>query len=264
MNSSLSILIVVKDAKEGLHKTLQSIRRNSKELLHANAEIVIIDGRSTDGSWSLATKTQQITGIKTTFYQQPPLGIYPAMNMAQYKSKGNWLVYINAGDIFHDCRNLGEILEKAEKKAIQFKSAIKRPEGRGAYVKTGQWDSCHQALIYKKECHKEFGDYNEALKVCSDSLFIKNFKDADIEYIDQILSITQVSPKNASRNPRLIRKDINSIRQQQIDHQPWKKPWLTLATLQIEAATGSSLTVWMKCYLGRALSKHKKVLIDSK
>lgn len=262
MNSSLSILIVVKDAKEGLHKTLQSIRRNSKELLHANAEIVIIDGRSTDGSWSLATKTQQITGIKTTFYQQPPLGIYSAMNMAQYKSEGNWLVYINAGDIFHDCTNIGEILEKTKKQAIQFKSAIKRPEGRNAYAKIGQWDSCHQALIYRKECHKEFGDYNEVLKICSDSLFIKNFKDTEIEYVDQILSITQVSPKNASRDPQLVRKDINSIRQQQIDHQPWKQPWLTLATLQIEAATGSSLTVWMKCHLGRALSKHKKVRID--
>ena len=263
MNSSLSILIVVKDAREGLYKTLQSIRKNSKELLHANAEIVIIDGLSTDGSWSLATKTQQITGIKTTFYQQPPLGIYPAMNMAQYKSKGNWLIYINAGDIFHDCKNLGETLEKAGKKAIQFKSAIKRPEGRGAYVKAGQWDSCHQALIYKKECHKEFGDYNETLKICSDSLFIKNFKYSDIEYVDQILSITQVSPKNASRNPQLIKKDLNSIHRQQIDHRPWKKPWLTLATLQIEAATGSSWTVWMKCHLGRALSKHKKVPIDS-
>ena len=264
MNSTLSILIVVKNSREGLQKTLQSIRRNSKELLHANAEITIIDGLSTDGSWGLATKAQQITGIKTTFYQQPPLGIYPAMNMAQYKSKGNWLVYINAGDIFHDCKNLGETLEKAEKKAIQFKSAIKRPEGRNAYVKTGEWDSCHQALIYRKECHKEFGDYNETLKVCSDSLFIKNLKDTDIEYADQILSITQVSPNNASRNPQLIMKDLNSIHQQQIDHQPWKRPWLTLATLQIEAATGSSLTVWMKCHLGRALSKHQKVLIDSK
>ena len=263
MKTELSVIIVVKNSKDDLRKTLHSIRANNADLLKANTEIVIIDGLSSDGSWELSTRAAQITGIRTRCYQQPPQGIYPAMNLGQHKSSGNWLVYINAGDIFHDCRNLGNILQQSTSSAIQFKSAIKRPSSRHAYAKNKKWDMCHQALIYRKDNHQAIGGYNEALKICADSLFIKSLEESGIEYVDQILSITQVSPKNASRNPRLVRNDIESITRLEIDHQPWGRPWLTLTTLRIEASLGSSTSVWMLCHLGRLLSQYKKIDVNN-
>ena len=262
MKTELSIIIVVKDSKDDLRKTLHSIRANSTELLKAKTEIVIIDGLSRDGSWELASRAERVTGIRTHCYQQPPQGIYPAMNLGQHKSSGNWLVYINAGDIFHDCTNLGSILQQSTSSAIQFKSAIKRPSSGHAYTKSKQWDWCHQALIYKKINHKALGGYNEALRVCSDSLFIKGLRASSIEYADQILSITQVSPSNASRSPRLVREDLQSIDQFKIDHQPWKRPWLTVTILGIEAALGSSMSVWILCHLGRLLSRYQKIDVN--
>ena len=259
MNTELSIIIVVKNSKDDLLKTLHSIRANSTELLKANTEIVIIDGLSRDGSWELSTRAERITGIRTHCYQQPPQGIYPAMNLGQHKSNGNWLVYINAGDIFHDCKNLGNILQQSRSSAIQFKSAIKRPKSSHAYTKDKQWDRCHQALIYRKSNHQKLGGYSEALKICSDSLFIKSLHESEIEYADQILSITQVSPNNASRSPRLVREDLRSIAHFKIDHKPWKRPWLTLTILRIESALGSSVSVWMLCHLGRLFSKYRKI-----
>ena len=259
MNTELSIIIVVKNSKDDLLNTLHSIRVNSTELLKANTEIVIIDGLSRDGSWELSTRAERITGIRTHCYQQPPQGIYPAMNLGQHKSSGNWLVYINAGDIFHDCKNLGNILQRSRSSAIQFKSAIKKPKSRHAYTKIKHWDRCHQALIYRKDNHQTLGEYSETLKICSDSLFIKSLDESSIEYADQILSITQVSPKNASRNPSLVREDLEAIARFKIDHQPWGKPWLTLTILRIEAALGSSTSVWMLCHLGRLFSKYQKI-----
>ena len=103
------------------------------------------------------------------------------------------------------------------------------------------------------------GGYDESLKICADSLFIKSLEEADIEYANQILSITQVSPNNASRNPRLVREDLETIARCEIDHQPWGKPWLTLAILHIEATLGSSTSVWMLCHLGRLFSKYEKI-----
>ena len=184
------------------------------------------------------------------------------MNLGQHKSSGNWLVYINAGDIFHDCRNVGNIIQQSTSSAIQFKSAIKRPISGHAYTKSKQWDRCHQALIYRKSNHQALGGYSEALKICSDSLFIKSLQESDIEYADQILSITQVSPNNASRSPRLVRQDLQSISQFEIDHQPWKRPWLTLTILRIESALGSSMSVWMLCHLGRLFSKYQKIDVN--
>ena len=262
MKARLSIIIVVKNSKDDLSKTLNSIRANNTDFLKANTEIVIIDGLSRDGSWQLSTRAERITGIRTHCYQQPPQGIYPAMNLGHHKSSGSWLVYINAGDIFHDCKDLGNILQHSKSSAIQFKSAIKRPSSGHAYAKNKKWDRCHQALIYRKGNHQAIGGYNEVLKICADSLFIKSLEESGIEYADQILSITQVSPKNASRNPRLVRNDIESIARFEIDHQPWGKPWLTLMILRIEASLGISTSVWTLCHLGRLFSQYKRIDVN--
>ena len=262
MKTTLSIIIVVKNSKYDLSKTLHSIRANSLELLKASTEIVIIDGLSRDGSWELSTRAERITGVRTHCYQQPPQGIYPAMNLGHHKSSGNWLIYINAGDILYDCRNLSDFLQKSTSSAIQFKSAIKRPNSRHAYAKIRRWDRCHQALIYKKANHQTLGEYSELLKICSDSLFIKRLDELGIEYADQILSITQVSPKNASRNPRLVREDLEAIARFKINHQPWRKPWLTMTILRIEDALGSSISVWMFCHLGRLFSQYRKIDVN--
>ena len=262
MNTELSIIIVVKNSKNDLKKTLHSIRANNTELLRANTEIVIIDGLSRDGSWELSTRAERITGVRTHCYQQPPQGIYPAMNLGQHKSRGTWLVYINAGDLFYDCRNIGNILQQSRSSAIQFKSAIKRPGGVHAYTRCKQWDRCHQALVYRKSNHKALGNYSEVLKICSDTLFIKRLEDSGIEYADQVLSITQVSPKNASRRPRLVKEDLEAIARCKIDHQPWVKPWLTLTILRIEAALGISTSVWILCHIGRLFSKYQKIDVN--
>ena len=184
------------------------------------------------------------------------------MNLGQHKSNGNWLVYINAGDIFHDCKNIGNILQQSSSSAIQFKSAIKRPKSSHAYTKIKGWDRCHQALVYRKGNHQILGGYSETLKICSDSLSIKSLDESSIEYADQILSITQVSPKNASRNPSLVREDLEAITRFKINHQPWRKPWLTLTILRIEAALGSSTSVWILCHLGRLFSKYQKIDVN--
>ena len=259
MNTRLSIIIVVKNSKDDLKKTLHSIRANNAELLKAETEIVIIDGLSQDGSWELSTRAERITGLRAHCYQQPPQGIYPAMNLGHYKSSGNWLIYINAGDILYDCRNLKNSLQQSRGSAIQFKSAIMRPDSSNAYAKSNYWDRCHQALIYRKSNHQAIGGYDESLKICADSLFINSLEESDIEYADQILSITQVSPNNASRNPALVGEDLQTINQFKIDHHPWNRPWLTMMILRIEAAFGSSMSVWILCHLGRLFSKYKKI-----
>ena len=170
--------------------------------------------------------------------------------------------YIELTWILYDCRNLNDSLQQSRSSAIQFKSAIKRPNSSNAYAKSNCWDRCHQALVYRRSNHKILGGYSEALKICSDSLFINSLEESGIEFADQILSITQVSPKNASRNPRLAQEDLEAINRFKIDHQPWAKPWLTLTILRIEAALGSSTSVWTLCHLGRLLSKYQKIDVN--
>lgn len=262
MNYKLSIIIVVKNELQGFKKTLESIRINSPELIRANTEIVIIDGLSSDGTWELATKSEQITQIKTNHYQQPPQGIYPAMNLGKYKSKGEWLLYINAGDTLYDCANLIEHLQRSTKQAIQFKSGIKRPESKYAFTKATEWDQCHQALIYRKKIHEILGDYIERLTICSDVLFMSSLDKSDIEFADQILAVTQVSPKNASRNPRFLKKDFLLLSQENFNHAFLKRQWIKLALLKFESTIGTSAGVWIKCYLGQIISKYKKIDID--
>lgn len=259
MSFRLTIITVVKNARADLSRTLESLKNNQFELKRANSELLVVDGLSTDGSWSLAMSAQRIIGLPTQCFQQRPHGIYAAMNFGSHKSRGEWILYINAGDILYDCRNLKEKLEGSSSSAILFRSGIKRPHGNFAYAKIHSWDICHQAFVYRKILHQNLGDYCCKLLVCADTLFLSTINQDHIQYDAQLLSITDVSPSNASRNPRLVRKDLRYLSSTNIQLKPWKHPLLTQIIMTIEYYTGISWSVFAKVLYGVAISQYERI-----
>lgn len=89
----ISIITVTLNAAADLQKTLGSIVDQD----YPNIEIIVIDGGSTD-----ETK-QVIAHFSDRLYywiSEPDKGIYDAMNKGLVKATGEWVNFMNAGDVF--------------------------------------------------------------------------------------------------------------------------------------------------------------------
>ena len=98
----LSIIIVSLNTKKDFLKTLKSCLNQNKSLV----EIIVVDGKSEDGTVSeIMYYKKKISKIVI----QKDKGIYDAMNKGIKLAKGNWIIFMNSGDVFYN-KNVSEKL----------------------------------------------------------------------------------------------------------------------------------------------------------
>jgi glycosyltransferase involved in cell wall biosynthesis len=106
MSSPLfSIVTISLENLDGLRATVASVKSQScRDLEH-----IVIDGGSSDGSaeW-LAANFEQI------WVSEPDAGRYPAMNKGAQMSSGEYLWFMNAGDVFGDAAVLSRVASAIE------------------------------------------------------------------------------------------------------------------------------------------------------
>ena len=103
-----SIITVVYNEANLIEKTLQSVFNQKYD----NYEFIVIDGNSTDGT------SQIIENYKSrlsTYISEPDKGLYDAMNKGINHVKGEYVFFLNAGDLFYNSSIIGSIAEIAEK-----------------------------------------------------------------------------------------------------------------------------------------------------
>ncbi len=98
-----SIVTVTLNDKAGLSATAASVLSQSC----LDYEWLIIDGKSTDGTLDLLA---ELSSERCRFISEKDKGIYDAMNKGVALSRGTYLIFLNAGDIFAD----ETVLEKIE------------------------------------------------------------------------------------------------------------------------------------------------------
>ena len=104
---SFSIVVVCLNPGEKLLKTVQSVL-NQK---YGNYEIVVKDGGSTDGSLEQLPADSRIR-----VYTRPDSGIYDAMNQAMSYVTGQFVQFLNCGDLLHDDMVLEQLAVVMERK----------------------------------------------------------------------------------------------------------------------------------------------------
>lgn len=262
MRPVLSICIVVRDAAADLVRTLASLDRETSWLRRLPAEVVLVDGESSDDSFTVAQRWAERCGLPVRLLQQPPRGIYPAMNEAWRQALGEWLLYINAGDLLLDAAPLADALAAAdasEQQSLQFEAAMFIPgSSRGLWM-PGRTLDCHQALVYRRALHQLCGPYDERLSICADRLFMERIRTHGRRICPHLLSATQVSPANASRDPRRLSRDLTTARALGLPFISGSPPWLSLVVLRIERWIGISLTVWLRLWLLKWLGSARQV-----
>lgn len=108
MNPLFSIITVTRNAADTIERTLRSVAGQSFELY----ELVVQDGGSTDGTLRLIEEARRMGLRNVSIVSEPDGGIYDGMNRAMARAKGDYLMFLNAGDSLHSPDTL-EILAKA-------------------------------------------------------------------------------------------------------------------------------------------------------
>lgn len=89
----ISVVSVCYNAVEDLEKTINSVKQQSYD----NIEYIIVDGGSQDGTVDLIRRN----GANISkWISEPDRGIYDAMNKGIVLSTGDWICFMNAGDVF--------------------------------------------------------------------------------------------------------------------------------------------------------------------
>lgn len=99
MNPLFSIITVTYNAASTLPATLRSVGEQTCKLY----EYIVIDGASKDETAQLA-RNSGIDNI--TVVSEPDNGLYDAMNKGLGLAKGDYVIFLNAGDSFHSARTL--------------------------------------------------------------------------------------------------------------------------------------------------------------
>ena len=91
----ITIVTVSYNAKDVIEKTLISVVGQT----YPGLDYVVIDGGSTDGTQAIVEK---YTSRIAFFVSEPDGGIFQGMNKGIEHAQGNYLLFMNAGDVFAD------------------------------------------------------------------------------------------------------------------------------------------------------------------
>lgn len=175
-----SIITVTYNASSVLQPTLESV----KEQTCRDYEYLVIDGASSDNTLALV----ETAGIgNTVVLSEPDKGLYDAMNKAIDRARGQYLIFLNAGDAFASPDTLEIIAGKAHDGAdviygqTQLVDSDRNVIGTRHLTapKSLDWKSfkdgmlvCHQAFIARRELCPHYdlnyrfsADYDWCIKV---------------------------------------------------------------------------------------------------
>lgn len=106
--SKVSIITVVKNDTTHIAETLDNIISQD----YPNREIIIIDGKSEDGTREIIESKGNLVD---KFVSEEDGGIFDAMNKGISLSSGDWICFINSGDGFYESTSISKISSNWDK-----------------------------------------------------------------------------------------------------------------------------------------------------
>lgn len=113
MNYEFSIITCTYNAAEVLQRTLDSVAAQS----YPHIEHIIVDGASKDETMQMVRAYEEKIAARYSLNikSERDKGLYDAMNKGIERATGDYLVFLNAGDIFASANTLSDIAEQLDK-----------------------------------------------------------------------------------------------------------------------------------------------------
>jgi glycosyltransferase involved in cell wall biosynthesis len=236
----LTIITINFNNAEGLHKTMESVLAQTSR----DFEYIVVDGASTDSSCQVINELisdqrlvisdefkngdEVVNGIPVRWVSEPDLGIYNAMNKGIRMAKGEYVQFLNSGDILasNDVteRMLSQInsedmaAKQQEDPSIFYGNMLKdmpkgllRDKGFAGRQPTMQdfytGTLNHSPAYIPRILFERYGTYDEDLKIVSDwkwYLEVIIFHSVSVRYVDVDVTLFDMSGiSNSNRSLEL-------------------------------------------------------------
>ena len=185
----LSIVTVNLNNATGLSRTLESLKAQGD----GNFQWVFMDGLSKDNSVMLANEFKRDIDVVVS---EPDTGIYNAMNKAIRSSVGDYILFLNSGDVFASSDAIEHISKNLEGDVdlLTFGFEVR---GTARMPKPNWWrfwslPTSHQAIVYKRSLLMDF-PFDEKYRFASDfDQFLRiNAKPRYVKKINSILVVNE-------------------------------------------------------------------------
>lgn len=213
MKITFSIITINYNNLTGLQKTIESVVSQT----YKNIQYIVIDGNSSDGSKEFIHENSASIDY---WVSEQDNGIYHAMNKGIQHAQGDYLLFLNSGDILFENETLNKINKYLDCQCDFIIGTLRTTENEE--IKVGNQLSATffldnsiphpSTFISKKMFTHEW--YNESLKIVSDwEFFYKKLVLTPSTYkiVDQTISIfdtTGVSSRKS--NEEIIRSERTS------------------------------------------------------
>lgn len=193
-----TVITVCRNAARSIEATLRSVLAQDCPDL----EYVVVDGGSTDGT---ADIIRRFADRIATMVSEPDQGVYDAMNKGIDLARGEYLLFLNAGDVLatEDVLTRMGAAMNADVLYGDFAYADGPRKGRvSANIDRGIFN--HQCVLYRRALHERFGKYSSIQGfTAADYLFFMQLHAsgrASFRKLDMVVSI--VDPYGMSSGPQ--------------------------------------------------------------
>lgn len=171
----ISIVTVCYNADKFIEKTMLSVLGQT----YQNIEYILVDGNSQDRTLQIIKKYSGDRRIR--YVSEPDGGIYDAMNKGGRMATGDYIQYLNAGDLLVNAEVIEEVVAQIKEKncdIVYGDIVYCYPDGSKSKRVYGQFCSSwfyyllgdcinHQAIFARRECVQE-NSFDTSYKICAD------------------------------------------------------------------------------------------------
>ena len=137
--------------------TVERTIRNVLGQTYPNIEYIVIDGASTDGTKEVIEKYADRLAY---WVSEPDKGIYDAMNKGIKVATGEWINFMNAGDLFANADTIEKVFSDkvyGNEVGVIYGDFILKYQWGNVYkrgLEDGSFRFCHQAEFVRLGCHR--------------------------------------------------------------------------------------------------------------
>ena len=208
----VTVITVCYNAVNSIGHTIKSVLDQT----YRNIEFIIIDGKSTDGTFEAIKKN--MNGI-AYFVSEPDTGIYNAMNKGIAASNGDVLFFLNADDRFFDERVVEDVTMFFDKEPtlglvygnVMLENSRQLSSWRQMPIldrkMLARKTICHQSIFARKETLFKFNGFSEHYNVVSDYEWLIKLAHSNVKscHIERDISIIGIDGRSRTTKWELER-----------------------------------------------------------
>ena len=209
-----SVITINFNNQEGLRRTVESVVQQTC----TDYEYIVIDGASTDGSREVIGEYDS----KIDYWvSEKDRGIYHAMNKGVAQAHGDYCLFMNSGDTFHDSRVLERVTHVAATEDVIVGRVVidghghtisPPPEGELTLYHLYAGAIPHQGSFIRTALLRKY-PYDETLKISSDwKFFVQTLiiDNCSVRFIDEPVACYDMGGISAT-HPDLMRAEKDEV-----------------------------------------------------